>query len=746
MPQVVRSPKMYDVCIIGSGAAGGTAAKVLTEGGLNVVMLEAGPALNPEKDYKEHVWPYQVPHRGGGIGGKLKHEVGDEFMAPNGAWEIEGEPYTSAPGSQFRWFRSRIVGGRTNHWGRIALRFAPVDFKSRSTDGMGDDWPITYEQVAPYYDKVESYIGVFGSKENIPSAPDGVFLPPPPPRCTETIIKKACDKLNILCVPSRLAILTKTLNGRAACHYCGQCGRGCLTASNFSSSQVMIPPAQATGRFTLITGAMAREIVVGKDGKAEAVSYIDKGTRSEKRVHAKAFMVAASACESARLLLNSRSTLFADGLANSSGAVGRYLTDSVGSSASGYFPQLEKMPAHNHDGTGGMHLYMPWWKFDRKNDFLRGYHIEFGGGRGLPGVGEFDEVCAKYEGYGASLKQRCRNMFGTFIGFAGRGEMIPNENSYCDIDPDTVDQWGIPVLRFHWQWSDNEIKMAKDMQETFRSIVETAGGTFVSNAKPDGRRPYGIADGGVIIHELGTARMGNNPKTSVLNQYCQAHEVKNVFVTDAAAFVTNPDKNPTLTIMALSWRASEFLKSLTMGAVASSVLRVIPAQAAEYAHHMVAAEKAAAPAGAYTPKFFSPRSYKTLQALCQAIIPADSECGGAMEAGAPEFIDLLTSENPEYQLKLGGGLMWLDGECADRYGRPYLECAPEQQKEILDLIAYRKNTEGDSNLLPGVDYFALLREMTADGFFTSQIGIKYLGYVGNTYVLSFNGCPPVPEA
>ncbi len=276
MPQVVRSPKIYDVCIIGSGAAGGTAAKVLTEGGLNVVMLEAGPPLNPEKDFKEHVWPYQVPHRGGGVGGKLKHEVGDEFMAPNGAWEIEGEPYTSAPGSQFHWFRSRIVGGRTNHWGRIALRFAPVDFRSRSTDGMGDDWPVTYEEVAPYYDKVESYIGVFGTKENIPSAPDGVFLPPPPPRCTEVIVKKVCDKLNILCVPSRMAILTKPLNGRAACHYCGQCGRGCLTASNFSSSQVMIPPAQATGRFTLITGAMAREIVVGKDGRAEAVSYVDK--------------------------------------------------------------------------------------------------------------------------------------------------------------------------------------------------------------------------------------------------------------------------------------------------------------------------------------------------------------------------------------------------------------------------------------------------------------------------------------
>ena len=561
MAQVSRSAKVYDVCIVGSGAAGGTAAKVLTEGGLNVVMLEAGPPLNPEKDFKMFAWPYQLPHRGVGVGGKLRGELNSEFMAPNGAWEIEGEPYTSAPGSRFRWFRSRIVGGRTNHWGRIALRFAPVDFKSRSMDGMGDDWPITYEEIAPYYDKVESYIGVFGSRENIPSAPDGVFMPPPKPRCTETLVQKACAKAKVLCIPSRMAILTTPLNGRAACHYCAQCGRGCVTASNFSSSQVMIPPAQATGRLTLITNAMAREIVMGKNGKAEAVDYIDKNSREEKRVSAKAFVLAASACESARLLLNSRSASFPDGLANSSGVVGKYLTDTVGSSGAGYFPQLEKIPAHNHDGVGGMHVYVPWWKFDRKNDFLRGYHIEVYGGRSMPGVGEFDGVCDEFEGYGLNLKQKCRSMYGTFIGFEGRGEMIPNEHCYCDIDPDTVDQWGIPVLRFHWQWSDNEIKMAKDMQDTFRSIVEAGGGTFLSTATADGPRPYGIADGGVIIHEIGTARMGSNPKTSVLNGYCQAHDVKNLFVTDGAGFVTNADKNPTLTILALSWRASEYLLS-----------------------------------------------------------------------------------------------------------------------------------------------------------------------------------------
>src|SRR5581483_1631336 len=331
--------------------------------------------------------------------------------------------------------------------------------------------------------------------------------------------------------------------------------RGCISASNFSSSQVMLPKAQATGRFTLITNAMAREVVIGNDEKAQAVVYIDKITRSEKQVHAKAFMLAASACESARLLLNSKSKLFPDGLANSSGVVGRYLTDTVGSAAGGYFPQLENMPPHNHDGVGGMHMYMPWWKFDRKNEFLRGYHIEFGGGRSMPGVGDFEDVCDTVEGYGSALKQRCRKSYGAYIGFDGRGEMIPNENCYCEIDPNTVDQWGIPVLRFHWQWSDNEIKMAKDMQETFRAIVEEAGGIFHTKATPDGMRPYGIADGGVIIHEIGTARMGNNPKTSVLNQYCQTHDVKNLFVTDGAAFVTNADKNPTLTIMALSWRA-----------------------------------------------------------------------------------------------------------------------------------------------------------------------------------------------
>ncbi len=560
MAQVMRAPKTYDVCVIGSGAGGGVAAKLLTEGGLSVVLLEAGPSLNPEKDFKMFVWPYELPHRGVGVGGKAADNF-SEFLAPNGAWKIEGEPYTSAPGSNFQWFRSRIVGGRTNHWGRIALRFAPIDFKSKTRDGIGEDWPISYEDLSPYYDKVESYIGVFGTRENISNAPDGIFLPPPKPRCNELLIKKACDKLNITCIPSRLAILTKPLHGRPACHYCGQCGRGCTTASNFSSSQVMIPPALQTGRLTMLTGAMAREILVGPDGRASGVSYIDKDTRTEKRVMARAIVVAASACESARLLLNSRSKMFPDGLANSSGQVGRNLTDSVGSSGWGYVPQMEKIPPHNHDGTGGMHMYIPWWKFDRKNEFPRGYHIEIGGGREMPGAGMFHDVCDEFEGYGAELKRTCRKQYGASVDFAGRGEMIANPHTFCEIDPEVVDQFGIPVLRFHFKWSDYEIRQARDMQETFKAIVEAMDGEYKTKTDPGGQNPFGIEDGGKIIHEVGTARMGADPKTSVLNGYCQAYDVKNLFVTDGAPLVTNPDKNPTLTIMALSWRASEYLLS-----------------------------------------------------------------------------------------------------------------------------------------------------------------------------------------
>jgi choline dehydrogenase-like flavoprotein len=559
MFQIQRSGQVYDVVVIGSGAGGGTVTKVLTDLGVSVAMLEAGPMLNPATDFKEHMWPYQVPHRGSGEGGASYFGRGRPFgyfSAHAGGWELDGEPYTTAEGSKFKWFRSRIVGGRTNHYGRISLRYADYDFKPYTRDGVGTDWPISYDDLSPYYDKAESFIGVTGSKEGIRSAPDGIFQTCPPPRVHEVLIKKASDKLGIPCVPNRLAVITQKTNGRAPCHYCGECGRGCVTASNYSSSQVQIFPALKTGKLTLITGAMARELITDGDGTVTAVSYVDKATRTERQIKCRSVVLAASCCESTRLLLNSRGPGHSNGLANSSGAVGRNLTDSTGFSLGGRIPALEGMQRHDSDGMGGAHLYMPWWLWDKKTDFPRGYHIELGGGYGMPGVGSFSGVCAREEGYGESLKKAIYEDYGTHVNFAGRGEMIPNDQTFCEIDPNVVDRWGIPVLKFHFQWSEAELKQVQHMEDTFASIIETMGGTATRSTRPIEDK---ISLGGEIIHEVGAIRMGNDPQTSALNQYCQAHDVKNLFVADAAPFVSNPDKNPTLTIVALAWRTAEYL-------------------------------------------------------------------------------------------------------------------------------------------------------------------------------------------
>jgi len=359
--QIIRGRTIYDVAVIGSGAGGGMAAMVLTQAGANVVMLEAGPMWDSATDSAMFKWPYDTPRRGAAI---PERQFG-EFDAALGGWTIDGEPYTSAPGNQFDWFRSRMLGGRTNHWGRISLRFGPHDFQRKTLDSLGDDWPITYDDLKPYYDKIDRFIGVFGTNlPNFPNEPDGFFLPPPQPRCYELLIKQASDRLNIPCVPSRLSILTKPLNGRLACHYCSQCGRGCATHSNFSSPSVLIPPAMKTGRLKIIPSAMAREITVDESGLASGVTYVDKATARDNHVRARIVVVAGGACESARILLNSKSSKFPQGLANSSGAVGKYLMDSTGTSVTGFIPKLMDGIPHNDDGVGG----------DRKSTRLNSSH------------------------------------------------------------------------------------------------------------------------------------------------------------------------------------------------------------------------------------------------------------------------------------------------------------------------------------------------------------------------------------
>ncbi len=559
MPYSIPTSSTYDAIIVGSGAGGGMVAYNLTKAGAKCLMLEAGDWYDAARDSKWLEWEYDAPHHGGGN----YTSPMDYFMAAVGGWQVPGEPYLSAPGTKWMWFRSRMLGGRTNSWGRISLRNGPYDFKPYTHYGNGFNWPISYADLAPYYDKTEELIGVFGSIENIENLPNGKFLPPPAPRCYELLVQKACQKLHIPCIPSRLAILTRPLNGRPECHYVSQCGRCCRLGSNFSSPVVLLLPARMTGNLEIRTNAMVREVSTGPDGLATGVSYIDKKSRKEVQVRGKVIVLAASSCETARLLLNSRSSRFPNGLANSSGMVGKYVMDTVMSNVSGFVPKMMDLPPHNGDGVGGMHLYMPWWNYPNeakhKLPFSRGYHIEFSGGRQgmpMPGIlsGTQDLVGG---GYGEKFKENCRKLYGSFIYLTGRGEMIPNEDSHCEIDNNVTDQCGIPVLKFHFKWGQDELLMARHMQETFQEIIETAGGKVIESYGAG--QQWGISEGGQGIHEVGGARMGDNPKNSVLNSHCQAWDCRNLFVADGAPFVGLANKNPTLTILALAWRTSEFI-------------------------------------------------------------------------------------------------------------------------------------------------------------------------------------------
>ena len=562
--QIKESSKMYDVIIVGSGAGGGMATKVLADAGLKIAVVEAGPYFDPAapEQRTQLKWPYESPRRGA----SNRRPFGD-FDSAYGGWDIEGEPYTQKDDTRFDWFRSRMLGGRTNHWGRISLRFGERDFKHKSYDGHGDDWPIGYEDVKPYYDKVDKLIGVFGSKENFENEPNGFFLPPPKPRLHELFYIKGARKSNIPVIPSRMSMLTKKINDdRGICFYCGQCSRACSVYADFSSGTCLIFPAQKNGgQIDLFTNAMVREVTTNTEGKATGVSYINKEDRKEYKLKGRIVVLAASACSSARILLNSKSEQHPNGLGNSSDHVGKYLHDSTGASRSAFIPELMNRDTYNEDGVGGMHVYTPWWGDNKKLNFPRGYHIEVWGGLGMPSYGFgfnpndlnrfFNQ---KVGGYGNSLRSDIKKYYGSTIGMAGRGESIAMKDNYCEIDPTTVDAFGIPVLRFNYKWSEYEVNQAKHMNDTFEEIVHNIGGTLLQDA-PSKESNYGLENPGRIIHEVGTTRMGNDPATSVVNKFQQLHDVDNVFIVDAGPFVSQADKNPTWTILALSWRASDYI-------------------------------------------------------------------------------------------------------------------------------------------------------------------------------------------
>ena len=572
--QLKKSGEVHEVVVIGSGAGGGMTAYVLANAGVKVLMLEAGPFFDPKKDSMQLKWPYESPRRGG----NATRPMGD-FDAAYGGWEIEGEPYTQNGDTKFDWFRAKMLGGRTNHWSRISLRMGPKDFKCKDAYGTGDNWPVTYDDVKPYYDKVDRLIGVYGSNEGLENDPDGIFLPAPAPRLNELFVKKAAKGVGINVIAGRGSVLTSALPGnkdRGQCFYCGQCNRSCKVYGDFSASSCLVIPAIRTGNLTVITNAVVREIITDKNGLATGVSYVSKDDKQEYEVKAKTVVLAAGTCESARILLNSKTAQHPNGLSNSSNVVGRYLHDSTQTGGLVILPQLMNRPKFNEDGVGSLHLYAPWWADNHKLDFPRGYHLEIFGGLMMPTYGGYfgfeGSIVPKINGYipdaagkmkpgggfGKSLKDDYRKFYGTFAGFGCHGVDTAKETNYCEIDNQVVDKYGIPVLRFNYHWGSDEIKQAKHMNETTLSVFKEMNGIPLLAPAGDSNN-WGLSNPGKGIHEVGTVRMGDDAKKSAVNSYGQSHDCENLFVTDGSVFTQQAEKNPTWTILALSMRTAEYI-------------------------------------------------------------------------------------------------------------------------------------------------------------------------------------------
>jgi choline dehydrogenase-like flavoprotein len=553
---------IYDAIIVGSGATGGWAAKELTEKGMRVIVLEAGRKIDPEKEFTEHKFPYEVPYRGNvsqrELFGKRQpvqskcyacNEYGRQFFVD----DIDN-PYTTADGKPFDWIRGRQVGGRTLMWGRQSYRLSDYEFKAASRDGYGDDWPISYADIAPYYDKVEQFVGISGALEGLEQLPDGKFLPPMKMTCGEVMLKNAVESRwkNRRVTIGRAAILTQNHNGRAKCHYCGHCERGCSTYSYFSSPGSTLPAAAKTGRLTLRPHSVASHVIIDTNtGKAKGVAFIDQQTKEAHEVFGKVILLCASTIESTRLLLNSASRQHGDSLANSSGVLGHYLMDhtySIG--IGGYVPPAAHIPYNFDDGRANG-IYIPKFRNvgnDKQQNFLRGYGIQASVQRGM-----LPTTIRMIPGFGAEFKKLVREVKDPPPFWMGAfGEMLARKENRVTINKEKKDAWGIPVAHIECTHSDNERAMAKDQLETLKEMA-TEAGFQITYANPF------LAAPGLCIHEIGTARMGNDAKSSVLNKYNQSWDVPNLFVTDGAAFVSSGCQNPTLTMLALTVRACDYL-------------------------------------------------------------------------------------------------------------------------------------------------------------------------------------------
>lgn len=552
----MQTSPQFDVIVVGSGASGGWAAKRLTEAGVKVALLEAGRA-HGGGDFREHMRPFDLKYRDRApeLIRRTRPTQKDCYACTeyNVDWfanDLE-EPYTTPADKPFSWQgRMRIVGGRTNVWGRQSYRLSELDFKAASSDGFGQDWPIGYADVAPYYDIVEDYVGITGMLEGSYELPDGHFHPPMGLRCSEVRLRnRAKEKFGRIVTLGRAAHITKAINGRAPCHYCGPCERGCATKSYFNAAFTTVADAMTTGKCTLITDAMAYKVLADAGtNRARGVLYIDRKTRQAKEISARVVVICAQALESARLLFNSATRDFPNGLANSSGVLGHYLQDHlwVAGGATGDFPDLPEKASLDGPNRPNA-LYVIRFRNTKKEPnykkFLRGYGFQGGAGVGFN---------MRAPGFGEAYKRAVRESV-TSIGLSGFGECLPRPENVVAIDPDVVDAFGIPVLRITMGYSDNERAMIPDMAESAAEMLEAAGAKNVSQWTVPNRIP------GMGIHEVGTARMGDDPKTSVLNQFQQTHDVRNLFVMDGSCFVSCGCQNPTLTIMALAVRSTDYL-------------------------------------------------------------------------------------------------------------------------------------------------------------------------------------------
>lgn len=554
MPQT----KIYDALVVGSGASGGWVAKILTARGMQVLMLEAGPAREPARDFTEHVWPYRMRYRGFGDQKLLLRDqpvqrlcyACDEYSHQFFINDRE-LPYTSPPDKPFMWIRGRQVGGKTFCWARVSYRYSDFEFQAAARDGYGENWPITYRDLEPYYDQVEQYIGVSGSAEGLPQFPDGKFLPAMRLSCGELHAGKIVEReFGWRIIPDRSANLTVPHNGRPACHYCDQCQRGCYTASYFNSPSTTLPDAARTGRFTLMSGAIVSHLVMDDRGKASGVVFLDRQSRAEREAHARIVVLAAGALESTRILLNSRSPRFPEGVGASSGALGHYLMDHFTlEDGGGILPAL-KSSRREPVGRPAGYIIPKYVNADRRfhdKNFLRGYYLAGDSQQELYGH------AFGMRGFGREWRRRVSQEIPYHFGIYAQGECLPRHDNYVRLDSARKDAWGIPVLHISATYGENEHAMARAMHAKLNEILSALR---VDELQPPSEK---VSVFGKNIHECGTARMGTDSRKSVVNRFNQVHDAPNVFVTDGACFVTQGCYEPTLTIMAISARAADYM-------------------------------------------------------------------------------------------------------------------------------------------------------------------------------------------